>query len=362
MTVSVATSPTLILPGRPVDVTCAATIGNWVRIVLTAAPEGSEWQKKIHDEDRTELPLWAADVGVAHRITFDVPGVYTCTAREYTKGGVGFGGDHLDDPDSYPSETAIGSNAVTFTVGQKMTAEVRLPPAESGTLSLYVWDSTIRATTVPIHGERTPRFDGATPKMKTAEGSTAMAAALTALDGSTCTAAAGALDVVGDDLMTQFNAHIAGTGSVHLLTDSDNTIAAAYFGASTPEALRSTIQHFAMKMRCHFTDDAGGGLGVGTAGYHGAGDWDDLPLLAGVSDVLSASLALASLWHSYESHRVNTTVHTAADSTNTSSALPPLYAVYQAAIAAVQSGNPTAPAVDNPGATLLVHRAGLKRA
>jgi hypothetical protein len=363
VTVTAATSPELILPGKPVEVTCTCSAGNWVRVVLTAGPESSAWQKRIRSENLAELQLWVADAGEAKRVTFDAPGVYTCTAREFTKGGVAFGGDYQGDPDGYPSETLLGASSVSFTVGQRMTADLAFG-RDRGALALYVWGSTIRATTIPEHGERTPRIDGSTPRMKTAADAATVTAALAALDGVACTTAAGSLSAVCDDLITTFNAHIitTGTTAIHAAADTDNSISAAYAGASTPEALRDTANIVQAHFRRHFTNDAGTGAGVGSGAYHSAGDWNNLPNLAGVGDVLSASIALASLWHSYEAHRVNTSVHGAADSTNTSSALPPLYAVYNAVLGVLLSDNPTAPAVDNPGATLLVHRAGLNRA
>jgi hypothetical protein len=362
MTVTASMAPAYPLPGKPVEVTCTCSVGNWVRVALTSGPEASTYQKQIYDNNLSELQLWVADAGEPHRFTFDVPGVYTCTAREYTKGGVGFGGDYAGDPAGYASETAIGSNTVTFTVGQRMSADIRYR-AERGSLVLYVWNSTIRATTVPEHGERSPRFDGSTPLMKTAASTTPVTSALNALDGVACSVAAGSMGTALDNVMTKFNSHITatGTGAIHANPDTSNSVAASYFGATTPDAMRDTVQRFGAVMRQHFTNDAGTGSGVGSGSYHAVADWDNLPLLSGVSDVLSASLALASLWHSYEAHRVDTTVHGAADNTNTSSALPPLYAAYAAILGVLHSDNPTAPAVDNPGATLLVHRAGLAK-
>jgi hypothetical protein len=109
--------------------------------------------------------------------------------------------------------------------------------------------------------------------------------------------------------------------------------------------------------RKHFTND--NGTGAGTASFHTLGDWDNLPALNGAADTLTAGIALASIWHAYEQHRSDTGVHTTTDTANSLTSLPPLLEVWRSVISVLKSDNPTAPNTDNPGATLLIARAGL---
>lgn len=357
MAVTLTTEPIYVLPGRKCQVTCATTIGNFVRVSLTAAPEASTWTKRLRDEDRSEIQLWAADEGEKHEFTFDVAGAYSLTLREYTKGGVTFGGDYAEDPSGYQSETAIGETTTTINVAQKMTAPLRFG-AEQATLTLYVHNAGVIETTVPEHGERTPRLDSSSPRLATAVRSSAVEAALVALGGVAVTTAAPSLGTVADNFVTTWNAHCADT-DIHVAADTDNIINTDYAGATTADALRETVQHISSKVRAHYTNDAG--TGVATGNYHSRGDWNHLPLISGVGDVLSASLALVSLWHSFEQHRQDTDIH-ADTGTNALNTLAPLYSVYQKVVDIMQTDTPTAPTVDNPGATLLVHRAGLTKA
>lgn len=359
MTVTVTTEPTYVLPGKACEITCSASAGNFVRMVLTSAPTASSWQKRLDDENLSEIQLWAADAGQKVTFTFDVPGTYVCSAREVTKGGRAFGGGYLDDPDGWPTETAIGSTAITFNVGQRMTAPMRIG-RDTGTLVLYVWGSTIRETTVPDHGEKSPRIDGDTEKMKVAANSSAVQTALAALVNVACSTAASSLATVHDDIRTKWNLHIVRTtSSCHGAADTVNGIGTAYQTPESTGGLVESINHINGKVRAHFLNDSG--TGIGYAAYHTKADWTDLPILTGASEALSATLALASLWDSYEAHRVNTAAHGSADSTNTLTALPALYSVFRNVITVLRSTNPTAPATDNAGATLLVHRSGMSK-
>lgn len=363
MTVTSVTEPTYVMPGRACEVTLSASVGNYVRLVLTSAPEASSWAKRLRDENLSEVQLWAIQSGQKHKFTFDVPGTYVCTAREYTRGGVSFGGDYLGDPDGDPTETAVGTTAITFAVGQRMTATMQIG-RDSGTLVLWVWSTTVRPTTVPVHGEVSPRIDGDTPRMRIAAQDSSVLTALAAMGNVGCTTVAGGLHLPANDIIAKFNAHIqvttSGSGVVHSDADTFNTIDLDYRGARNAVALTETVSRISGKMRAHYLNDSG--TGTATAGFHAYADWDNLPMLTGAGDALSASLALASLWHSFEEHRADTGVHGRADGVNALTALAPLYAVYQKVIAVLQSDNPTAPATDNAGAVLLTNRAGLVKA
>lgn len=359
MAVTISTEPTYILPGQEAQITATASVGNWVSVLLTSAPTASKYQKQLDEEDASEKQLWAAQSGKKHDFTFDVAGRYVCTLREITKAGVNFGGGYAGDPDGWQTETVVGETSYSFVVGQAMTGEIRVG-SESGTLKLYVWDSTIRATTVPSHGEVTPRIDANTEKMKIAVSSTGVVSALSALDGVAATTAITSLDNSLDSIISNFNGHRTQAG-VHSANDTDNAIDTDYAGASNTGGVIETFTRTVSKLRYHFTNDAAG-TGVGTGAYHSAGDWNNLPAVTGASDTLTAGIGIAALWHAYESHRVNATIHSAADTTNSCADLPPLLDVWRNVIAVVTNESPTAPSTDNPGAVVLVHRAGLTKA
>jgi hypothetical protein len=359
MTVSITTEPTYLIPGKPAQITATASTGNWVDVVLTSAPTASKWAKRLVDEERSEIQLWSSQEGIKQEFTFDVAGRYVCSLREITKGGVTFHGGYSNDPEGYRSETIVGTTSYSFVVGQKMTASISVG-RESGSLSLYVWDSTIQPTTVPEHGEKTPRIDANTEKMKVAIATSGVVNALAALEGVAASTAASSFATVVNNIITKFNSHISGT-SYHSTADTHNSVAGDFVGAGNTIGLTETLTQVATKMRNHMLNDAGTGYGIGSAAFHSAGDWNNLPAVTGASDTLTTGIMLASLWSSYEAHRVSS-VHVAGDTTNTCSGLPALLSVYRNVIAVVTAENPTAPDTDNPGATTLVNRAGMTKA
>jgi hypothetical protein len=357
MTVTIVTEPTYLLPGKEAQIIASASSGNMTEVVCTSAPTGSEIQSRLEDEDREELQIYPpTQTGIKRAFTFDAPGKYVCTIREYQKGGVTFGGDYADDPEGYKSEDKLSETSYSFTVGQRLTAPLRMGN-DTGTVTMYVWDDTVRGTNVPVHGEKSPRFDGDTERMKIAERDTNVVAALTALEDQTAATIASSLATVADDLIDTFNDHIGRT-SQHGSADSDSTINTNYKGACTQEALGEAITTLVQHARYHYLNQTSTGSGIGSKDWHAPADWDNLPSVTGAQDALTASVALASLWTSINTHRLDDGPHTSTGS-DAPTALPPLLNLYRRINDVAKSDNPTAPNVENPGATLLVARAGL---
>jgi hypothetical protein len=369
VSVTVTMLPAYPIPGRAFTATFAGSAGNYVRVFVTSAPTGSKWATKLRDEALAETQVLACDTGKPQSMTFDRAGSYVCTIREYTRGTAVNGGGYADDPAGYISETLEAETSYTFVVGQRMTGELVIG-AERGTLVLYVWGSTIRPTTYALHGEVSPRIDASTDRMRTAVATAAVVSALTALENVAASSACSDLATVADNIVAKFNAHLT-QASVHNSNDTDNGIGTGYVKAGSEEALKRTVGEIIKRLRQHMTNDSGSGPGSATTRYHDGGtatpypDWANVPIVTSAGKILDAGIALAACWHAYESHRVSSGAsgaHDSTDSTNTLTALPALLGVYKAIVAVLASANPTAPATDNAGATLLVHRAGLVKA
>lgn len=367
MAVTLATVPTYAAPGRKVRVTPTATGGgNFARLWLTDAPLGSEWRGKIAESTASRLPLADSDSGKAFDFTPDVGGVYVVTAQEYTKGASTYGGTHGDDTAGFASETKVGSETTLYIyVGQRLEQTIGTGE-HAAKLAVWIWNATIRRTTIAEHGEATPAIYGATSdRAKTAALSTTVATALTALVDVTASTALGTLATVIDNMLLKINAHMATGASVHNAADSDNDMGRTLDGASGVDGVVYVAQKMATALRYHMTNSADGAA-IGGAAYHLVttvkGDWTNIPAFQSCGSLDQALSVIASVWEAYEAHRVSTAVHGAADSTNTLTALPALLAVHKAYAAVVRSTNPTAPASVNSGATLLAHGAGFRAA
>lgn len=368
MTVSVTLSPAYPVPNREFKVTFAATLGNYVRVVVTSAPTGSAWANHLRDNGLSEAQILHGETDKPLELEFDRPGSYVCKIREYRKGVTSFGGGYADDPDGYKTETWQSDTTYLFVVGQKLTGEIQIG-SDRGTLVLYVWDTTIRPTTFALHGEVTPRIDASTDRMRTAVSSSTVVAALAALENAVASTACSDLATIVNNIITKVNAHLTLVG-VHNSNDTDNAIASAFQRAGTQEALQKSIGEVARRVRQHVTNDSGSGPGTAGTPYHDGGtgsgqaDWANVPLVSAAPNMLQAGIALAAIWHAYESHRTWSfagTGHDLADTTNTLTALPTLLGLYKAIVAVLATATPTAPATDNPGATVLVHLGGLVR-
>lgn len=356
---TLAVLPTYPIPGAQFAASFTLTESgtNYVRVWCTAAPDGSELDKKL-DETAASSPRVLVYEGDGTTAAKDMPwrakldkgGVYTLVAQEYTK-GTGFGGGYQDDDRANLEETKVGSEAtLSLYIGQRFTSTVGTNP-DTAKLVFWVFNNTIRQTTLALHGESTPAVTNpATARAKTAATCAAVAAELSPLIGMAVSTAlaTSSLDVTLADFITRFNAHIARTtGSTHANADADNAIVTDLAGMPTPTSLPSFVNEALRRLRQHMTNDSGSGVGSATSTYHSPGavdtaDMTNLPLVRSTSSADDGYAAFADLYRAYEAHRVNTAVHGAADNVNSLAAIPQLMQVNQRFLESLASTAPTA--------------------
>ena len=365
MAITITTDPAYPTPGADVRVTFAASGGgDYVRLFLTDAPIGSTLRADLDATDAGQIAIYEGDVSGAATILGDVSGGYVFSAQEITKLGTSsYGGGFHSDAASYRTETVVSTDSATFYVGQRLTGKISLGNSHTATLVFWLWDSTIRQTTVADHGEASPRFDVPTnspASLRAAVGDSAVDAALVALRDITATAALGDADAAAANFFTRYEAHRV-SPSFHQAADSTHGITGAYSELGDITGLSDWLVYVGEKFSRHIlnadsTGDVGGGDFHDPGGAGLKQDWGNALSLPG-GGVFQAQAGLAELHAAYESHRT-WAGHDNPDTTALT-ALPPLAAALSALISVHKSSAPTAPANDNPGTTLLVSSAGM---
>jgi hypothetical protein len=365
MSVSLSQSPTYQIPNQTFNITFSATSGNFVRVAVTVAPEGSAYNTDMVDQDVSELDIGTTATNVVWTgFQPDVAGAYTVKLYELQVGATDYGGYYQGDPDGYPTETIVSTSTATLYAGQRLDVPVGTD-ADIATLVLHVWDSNVRATTVEQHGVESPSLiDPATSKAETFAADSSVASALDDMVDKAAITIAGDPSSNLDDIITAFTAHLTQAG-VHDANDTDNTPSSSLSGADNPDQIRQSVGEMLRLIRQHFDNDAGDGLGVGGAAspYHAVADRTNGPVAQQAADYAQATFAIADMRRAYEAHRVSTTFHNSADTTNTVSAFVTgsLLALYESVAEVLADPSPPAPATDNPGAVVLVHRGGMTR-
>jgi len=365
--ITITTDPAYPTPGADVRVTFAASGGgDYVRLFLTDAPIGSTLRADLDATDAGQVEIYSGDVSGAATILGDVSGGYVFSAQEITKLGTSsYGGGYHSDTAAYRTETVVSTDSATMYVGQRLTGKISLGNSHTATLVLWLWDSTIRLTTVAEHGEASPRFDvpsNAPAPLRAAVGDSAVDTALAALRDITATTALGDMDAACQDYRSLHEAHVS-SAALHNDADANNTVDSAWATLEDIGGLADWVAVASNAFRGHILNaDSSGAVGEATTHQSTTTrqDWGNVPTLPGVAagNAFQALAAFAELHAGYESHRVNATLHTTAD-TNALAALPPLAAALSALISVHKSSAPTAPPNDNPGTTLLVSSAGM---
>ncbi|UOF77313.1 hypothetical protein [Caudoviricetes sp.] len=299
------------------------------------------------------------------RKAFDKGGKYTLIAQEYERGESAYGGGYQNSPLGAPSETKVGSEVtLALYIGQRLTTTLGGTTDSAATLTLWVWNDTIQATSRTLHGEVTPSLVPSIPSAKSlaaveAEGVQVL---LAALAGQTTANAIGSPEGILADFIGAWNAHIV-DGTYHSTTDTWNTLTGGLAGDPSTSSLKEAVTEILARMRFHYLNDAvlsaTGANGRDSVSIHNVGgsknDNANLPLLTGVGDA-DAYWALAELHRSYEAHRV-TDIHTDPDTANTLAALPPLLQLASAFFGAIAATSPAAPPAQSTGAHELIGRA-----
>lgn len=356
-------------PGREVQIITLPNFGgNFVRLWVTSAPEGSELaaQLKAAAQSTTAAPRveWkTVKTGTTTpiRYTFDKGGAYTFAVQEYELGST-FGGGYQYAEDTAQTETKTGNEqTLTIYVGQRMTCKVGAG-ADTAKLVLWVWHGHIRPTTIGTHGEASPAITEASSKRAViAAVDPDVLTAVAALANSSVITALGTPVDEFKSVVGVFNQHVNTVGSVH--AETNNLAKCPQMYASATKLTVEGVAALNRALRLHLANDENdpaGDIGPGSSTAHTAADTANVPIVTGASeDDLVA--AVSDLWRCYETHRVTlSSVHGAADSANDASALPPLMTVHRYFFAALASTSPSSPPGQSSGATLLAQSAGFK--
>lgn len=374
MPLTLATEPQYALPGI-VKMRATPTTGNYARVWCTDAPEGSELieeLKRLGSGHRIEVDKQDAEGILEGKL--EVGGAYTFVCQEYTKNASTHGGSYAGDPNGFQSETKVGSEVTqTIYIGTKLACPLGSSTFGQAELVLWVWNDTVRATTIKGHGEVTPAIvKPKTERAITAARSTTVATKLAALDGVLSAILVGSLDAMCADLRTELPLHFNNNGGVYHgeaagpLPDDDNDTEIENLPAAptTPAGLANFVSVVWRRLRNHMSNWDGSAQKP----YHdkgGAVTPDYINALAagapGDGDALGTIAALADIYRAYVAHIADTIVHDAADTTNkltqTLGMIPDLH---QAFLDAQRTASPTAPATQNPAVTRLVHSAGFR--
>lgn len=364
MSVSITTTPTLVIPGRATKISFSTTTGNYVKLWLTACPPTSEWYAGFHGGAIAQQLVGEQDADKQLLITFDVPGVYTFSAQEITKGASTYGGAYAGDPDSYDTLTILASSSVSVNVGQRMRQQVGAA-ADTAQLYAYTWGTAISATTETSHGEATPRLDDwSSEKARLACQNATVVTKVAAMTG-TITTLIGATATFLDELITKFNAHRTQAG-VHAANDTDNAVDTSFkvgTASTSAERMGAALAELETRLLQHMTNDSGTGPGSAAADYHTAADNKRVSIADGPGDMRSVIIKLADLRRVYDAHRAEgATIHAAADSTNTLTTGSALLQLHEQLMAQLASTSLTGPATEHAGVTSLIASGGFEKA
>lgn len=375
---TITTQPTYAVPNKPVGVKFTKTNAqaDYLRVWVTDAPIGSKYRIDLDKSGQSRMQVHEGDnLSVWRTTELDKGGTYRLTVQEYTRGATTYGGAYEGDPNAAPSEAKVSTEySLSLSIGQRMVTECGVG-GDTASLICYVWDATIRPTNLEQHGEVSPAIiEPTSPRASSAVASTAVRAAVTALENVTAATAIGTVASIVSDFVANWNLHLPETG-VHDTDDTHNSISNEYAQPPTPATLPESVSHFLDRMRRHFTND--GGLGPGTAGtdptatptpdvtpepYHDVTDavfdYTNMPLFDSVGGTAEAYRALADIWRAYEAHRVSLTVHDAADATNALAALPLLLDVHKEFFTQLAAISPTVPDTQSTAAVLLMAQTG----
>ncbi len=368
---TLSVSPAYPVPGRECSLTFVVSGGaNFAKIWIVKAPQGSKLRTKIDSSVESRLPFQFGAVSTPIQFTPDVGGIYTFVVQGYVKGASSYGGSYENDPSGNETETPIGAESnLTVQVGQRVTQKVGKSP-DSATLTLWIFGSTIRGTTLAVHGEASPSLSKpASTKAGIAVESTAVQDALLPLVDADVATALGDLGTIVLNLGTIINGHLA-NGSVHNAADAVNVIPVGLTSSVSPNDLPKVMSSIFGSLKRHFQNDDGGKTtgvvpGPDSADYHQlAGilkeDTIDLPIFDSVGDLETAYAGIADVWRSYEAHRQNLGVHLLVDSTNVLSPLPAVLQLHQLFISVLASIAPVVPPTINSGVVTAVSTAGFK--
>jgi hypothetical protein len=354
MPVAMTTDIVYPLPGL-VSIRFTPTTGNFVRVWATVAPQGSDYRRKLDSvSDVGRVVVFAGGITEVFWANLDVGGRYQFICQEYTHMASVFGGGYQRDPDSYPTETAVGAEVTTnIYIGERLTHRLGTGRYGFGDLVLWVWNDTVRFTSVQVHGETTPAvINPTTARAEVAANSSAVETAALNLVDQTTTALMGNIQSLLADMRSEIPLHFNNNaGAYHAVgadTENDSAIENIPLNPSTPEGYAFAARVIAQRLERH--------MGDVDNDWHTTSDYINAmltPIPATSADMPSVWAAVADIYRAYEAHRVTTSsIHALQDTTNNLTVTPGnLLILHRDFLDAMQDLQPTAPEEANPAAT-----------
>lgn len=322
--------------------------GSSIRIWVTDAPRGSALRKKLDESGASRVAFVPPTVQSGRDFDFtpDRGGGYVLVLDElvYDKpDGINpnFGGAYEGDPRGAKFERIQISESHTLRVAEPINIDLGFGQ-DTATVLIHTYADRVVVTRKDVHGITSPAIVAA-------KSSRARAAAVTdSVRAAVAELAADQLDNEGNPgppeagfvvgslstsignvirrMADQFEDHITRTQS-HEAVDNNNVLAEDYTlsavdsVAGQAEALSKLLAGIDRHIRNANPDAEAnpGGTSSASPAYHSEIGWAALPMPGVRPSVTSTSsifVAAAEYWRVHDAHRLDTTVHTAADSVN----------------------------------------------
>jgi hypothetical protein len=323
MTTSLITDPIYALPGNTVRITPVVTgAANFVRVWLTDAPVGSLLKTRQAATGTRINPVSndpagnGFDAGKQIRLSLDKGGVYTFVVQEYTKGATTYGGGYASSPDSFQSETKVGTEqTVQVHIGERVEHKLGSPARGTGKLVIHVWNDTVRQTLQSIHGLDSPAIEDCSTQLALSAASDATVKSVLAsmIDVGIDDVSDGLADLVSAFQSVPTKHFNNNPGGYHGISDTDNDSELEDMprAADTADGLIRAAQVVHKRLSLHLSNG-----GDGSRHFHSAPDWANRFIAEVPGDSNGAVAALADAWRVYENHRVDAVVHVVADTSN----------------------------------------------
>jgi hypothetical protein len=332
----------------------AAPVGDYVRVWVTSAPVGSTYRGYLDANTYIDRAMvFDGGVKATWDAVMDVGGKYTFTLQEYDFIATDFGGGYYRDPDSWPVETKQGAEfSESLYIGERLVH--RLGAAEYGyaDLILWVWNATIRKTTVQVHGETTPAIiNPTTARAEAAAYSSTVETTMETFVDQTAAALLTNIATMITEMVLDIPNHMNNNGGAyHVAPDNDNQTEIKNLpnDPSTPAGYATAARVLVQRLLDHMSDRDNT--------WHTYPDYTNhliTPIPSSALDMPAIWAAIADVYRAYEAHR-SFAGHGANDVTNNlATALDTLLTLHRDFLAALRPLTPVTPATANPATTTL---------
>lgn len=348
-------APDYPIPGQDCSITFAGLVAgtNQVQVNATLAPAGSELRRRIDAARGEVVDVYSGSAADPWRFKPDKGGVYTFDLLEFevqSSSGALFQGD----PGGAPRPVLKTTTTVALYVGERLSLKLGEPPHQCD-LVVFVWNNTVRATSVPVQGVATPALENpSSPAAASATYDPTLIGLVASLDNDS---AASILGTFPDDfaaVATAWNTHVA-NGTAHNNADTRHPISSGW-GATTIKGAPAAINELRRLMASHM-----GSLTIPAADptdppvtIHDAVDGRTVFQSAGCQEGRGSQyFALADAMVRLAEHKaLASPVHNSADA-GAAPTVGTLVAIAARYITALRLTSPTLPPSRNPGAASL---------